>query len=191
MTIINIILGSGITVALCGLFLYLGQYKEKILNNKEKILSFENGLKKLSDELKNLNSLFAQLITHLKGKDLISENVAFKTASPLTLTETGRGILQKTHFEDFFKANKEYLFSSIEEQNPKFPFDVQRAAESLMLSLDIDKTSNVEYIKDYVYQKGEFLQVVLLAFAIEIRDRYLKERFKPSPSSPSSQSPHQ
>lgn len=48
-----------------------------------------------------------------------------------------------------------------------------------MLYLDIDKIPKIEYAKNFAYQVGCPLSDILFAYSIEIRDRYLTEKFAP------------
>ncbi|RKY42382.1 MAG: hypothetical protein DRP85_03020 [Candidatus Makaraimicrobium thalassicum] len=66
-------------------------------------------------------------------EDILNEQVYVSAKSPLSLTEEGKKMLSKSHFEEFFSENKQYFFSTIERKNPKTPFDIEAAAKHLML----------------------------------------------------------
>ena len=116
----------------------------------------------------------------LLDKGFFSEQVYTSSASPLNLTPAGRKILEDSEFEEFFKANKQLFFLSITRKNPQSPFDVEKATKELMLYLNTEKIPKIELVENYAYREGRAILDVFSVYAIEIRDRYLKEIYYPS-----------
>jgi hypothetical protein len=105
----------------------------------------------------------------------IDAHIYVSSGSPLHLTETGRKMLADSGFEEFYNANKEYLFSYITSQKPKSPADVETTAKDAMFYLNPKTTPKMELIENFAYNNGKPTADVLFAYSIEVRDRYLKE----------------
>lgn len=97
------------------------------------------------------------------------------SSSPCKITPEGEQVLEDSHFEEFFKANKENFFAQISLRGPKTEARVEAAARELMLYLDIEKTPKAELVENFAYNIGTPLPVILFVYAIEIRNRYLAE----------------
>lgn len=97
--------------------------------------------------------------------------------SPVRLTQAGKQMLIDSQFEDFYIINKKMFFDYIAAQKPKTKSEVESAARSLMLYLDQAKTPNIELVEKFSYNEGKSIPSILYAYSIEIRDRYLKEKF--------------
>lgn len=108
-------------------------------------------------------------------KKIFTEQVYVSSESPVQLTDAGRQMLKDSGFDEFFNANKENFYKEINSKKPKTPFEVERTARELMMYLNLDNTPKSELAKNFSYNTGRAIGDILLAYSIEIRDRYLKE----------------
>ena len=110
----------------------------------------------------------------------VGESVYVSAQSPVKLTDAGKKMLEASKFEEFFTANKNVFFENIAAERPKTESEVEAAARSTMLYLDTKTTPKMELVEDFAYSIGKPVADILFAYSIEIRDRYLKERFQRS-----------
>ena len=113
----------------------------------------------------------------LLEKGLFNDHIYVSNASPAKLTEVGRAMLKESGFEEFFDANKKLFFTYIDIKKPKTPFDVEKTAKDFVLYVDLDKMKKSELVENFSYNAGRSIADILYAYSIEIRDRYLSERF--------------
>lgn len=116
------------------------------------------------------------MISYVLFKAGLSKTELYISASsPRKITPEGRQILEDSHFDEFFDANKKNFFAQISLKGPKTEARVEAAARELMLYLDIEATPKGCLVENFAYEIGTPLPVILFVYAIEIRDRYLAE----------------
>jgi len=106
---------------------------------------------------------------------IFKKEIYISNTSPLSLTGEGKKMLKESGFDEFFQANKKTFYTYITSHKPLSPYDVDRAARMLAFDLDFNEMKKTESVKDFAYNAGRPIMDILYAYAIEIRDRYLKE----------------
>lgn len=159
---IAIIFSSGIisllTTLLINLFL-LGSYKNKV--------------DRAERDIQDLNRL-AREVSEIKGgldRDRVHSGLV-KKKSPLTITDKGFQALSESGALEYISANKTKWIQTIEDQNPKTPYDIQELSKVL-----IEKQKNTDDfipIKNYVYAQGIPLEDMIITMTVYLRDLILK-----------------
>jgi hypothetical protein len=97
------------------------------------------------------------------------------SSSPLHPTEYGFKLLKESGMEKIIHENREKLFQELKAALGKNPtsYDVQEKSIGIMLS-NKDK-SLFNPIKEYVFERGINIDVILRLGGLILRDEYLKE----------------
>ena len=153
----------------------------KCESHESEIKIIQSNLKEMRDDIITIKNILV-----FKYKN-VSDMFSLKN-SPRRLNDNGKKVYADIDGESFLSANKDFLFSKIDETNPKAALDVENAAYFVL----IDNTENdiFKRLKDFVYksptytlkgEKGEdkpydlSLQDVCFILSLPLRDMYLKE----------------
>lgn len=96
-----------------------------------------------------------------------------QTFSPYTLTEKGRAFVVELGFDKVFDENKEEFFKLIDNEKPKFKYDVENAAIKSMYS-SYEKPF-MSFLKVFFYNNpNRRLENVAPTLGVYVRDMYLQ-----------------
>ena len=159
MTFINIIVAIGVPAIVVAL-IYIGR-KLQILDDLQKTINkMKLNLKVIGDFLTRNHSEFNP--NELQGY------------SPLRLTEEGKRFIHNIGFTTIFNKHKGEFFDCIENEQPKFKYDVEAAAIKSIYTLS-DKDF-MAFLKEYFYNNPtRNLGNTAPTFGVYVRDKYLEE----------------
>lgn len=97
-----------------------------------------------------------------------------QTLSPLQLTEGGKEFIESVGFDKVFAEHKEKFFQFINQEAPKFKYDVELAAIKSIIAFSQEPF--MDFLKIYFYNNpNRSLDNVSPTLGIYIRDFYLLE----------------
>lgn len=160
---LSFFIGSGVLIFVARLIFTSGKYCKTI-----DALEKENT--EINRKIDTLILSFNRLISKLEGVKNLSglDDIYFKTSSPKNLTEVGIKMLNESGLKDFIDANKDELIKKVESNKPQTNYDIEQSAINAMLPLAGDTRLNK--IKEYVFQNGKDLTMMLIASGIYLRD---------------------
>jgi len=127
---------------------------------------------------------------HHRGKGLT------KSKSPISLTERGYDLLQKSGGQAWISQYRDELIKAIQQKNPLSAYDVQEYAKEVLKSLVTMSDPRLKPLKDYAYAQGIELDDIITVMGIHLRDEAMplfptyKVADIPDGSSPSPATPH-
>jgi hypothetical protein len=166
---LSFFIGSGVLIYVFRLIFSSGKYCKTI----------EALEKEGSESSKKLDSLilsFNRLISKLENIKNISGlgDIYFKTASPNTLTEIGVKMLNDSGLRNFIDTNKTELIKKAKEHKSPTNYDIEQISRDIMLSLRDDPRINTT--KEYAFQNGKDLTLMLMASGLYLRDLVISEQ---------------
>jgi len=167
---LSFFLGTGFLIFLCRIIFFSGKYCKSIDYLDKSIDSLNKENSEINKKIDTLINCFNRLTAKLENVKGIAglNDVYFKSASPLSLTPVGKTMLQESGLKDFIDANKDELIKNVESQKPQTNYDAEAISRSVMLSLSDDPRLNT--VKDYAFQNGKDLTMMLMAGGIYLRD---------------------
>ncbi len=102
------------------------------------------------------------------------DSTELQTFSPYTLTEKGRRFITALGFDKVFAENKEEFYRFIENEKPKYKYDVENASiKSIYAGHD---KPFMAFLKVYFYNHPErSLENVAPTLGVYVRDKYLAD----------------
>lgn len=95
--------------------------------------------------------------------------------SPLKVTEYGKKLLDESGFYAILKKHKKELVNSVKLKDPKTNYDIQQCSTALIQDL-LDRDSDiVRPLKDYAYNNGLSVKLIVPPAGIALRDEVMKE----------------
>ena len=133
---------------------------------------------------RTLNEICGEFPKIRRALDLISqklcelghfkEQVYISTASPKKITEVGMHMLVESKLKELIDKNKDEFIKKIEARKPSTDYDIEQLAIDIMMSLSEDP--RMEPTKQYAFQNGKDLNLMLLASGIYLRDITLQKK---------------
>lgn len=179
---------SGLVVV-GGWLLVLGRKFQTLDDVKKKITNLEAVDRKLDilDHVKNkVDSIekfsqsaanaIVEIQTHLGSRGYnINQKLAITSASPTRLTDYGDQLMEESGFRKIMGEHRRFLIDLVKGKNPNTNYDIQEY--SLQVLKDIIASNNEIFypLKNYAYQKGLLLDIILQAAAIVLRDAVMEE----------------
>ncbi|MEA1937051.1 MAG: hypothetical protein U9N04_02985 [Patescibacteria group bacterium] len=152
-------IGPAVFIGLAGWFLY------KSL--KDQIKDLDEDVKKLSEKVISIDNR----VYYMEGR--LEENY-IKSASPMTLTEKGTEVLIESKAKEIVKMHKQEILNKIlADPKPMNAYDAQEKTKEIIREMKDD--SMFLSIKEYAFQKGINLYVILDIIAIYFRKFVLEE----------------
>ncbi|MFA6408668.1 MAG: hypothetical protein WCW01_00580 [Gammaproteobacteria bacterium] len=144
--------------------LFLGKYKQKVDTHEKSLEKHDNRIIELSDRISKVEGGLDRDRAH---SDYIQKK------SPLGLTEKGKALLLDSTGKDYVDKHKAQLIESIKSTNPRTAYDVQELSKKV-----IQKESNTDDfspLKNYIFNQGLDLNLLIDILGIYLRDIALKE----------------
>ena len=115
------------TLAMCFLLFYkLGMFKKIFLNQDKRIEAIEGIKKAVIESATKLDLIYQNT----------NPNALIKSHSPISLTESGREIVQEIDAEKIFESHQVQLIGMIEDQGQKNAYDIQEHSFSVAKNRD-------------------------------------------------------
>ena len=95
--------------------------------------------------------------------------------SPLHVTEYGDTLLRESGFYDVLQANREHLVRLVKDSNPKTNYDIQQNSIEIIKGLFESDDEMALPLKEYAFNTGTTLEVLVQPAGITLRDEVMKE----------------
>lgn len=166
--ILKVLIGIGIP-SLIGASIYIGR-KLQILDEIEK--DIEQDIKPpLKEVERRVAILWAERLFIKKGLNQLGQ-----ANSPLVPNEKGWQVLEKSGWNVVYPQLKQKIFAEMDKQPPNNLYDVERAAQKVLM-LDLRDIDEIIPLKNYAVNHPDMpLDVVLGVASWIVRDDYAKER---------------
>jgi transcription initiation factor TFIIIB Brf1 subunit/transcription initiation factor TFIIB len=145
-------------------------------------LQILDDLKEKTNRIESFSQVAANAIveiqTQLAGRGfVVNQKLAYTPGSPLQLTEFGKTIIKESGFETVItdQTKRTYLINLVRAKNPQTNYDIQQFSMGVMKELADRNDANAVRLKEYAYQKGLPLEIVVNAAGIVLRDEVMKE----------------
>lgn len=170
------LLGSG---GLVGLLVWLwkgGKFFGRLEEQMKVLPKLDARSQRLETHLSQVTNSIVEIQTLLGGRGFtISQRLVITSASPTRLTEYGEQMMQDTGLYRIVEDNKGFLIDLIKGRNPKTNYDIQEFSFAVLKELAVNNNQIIFPLKNYAYQKGLVLDIVLQAAGIVLRDTVMQE----------------
>ncbi len=139
---------------------------------QERVKTLESKVKTLEDDLKQTRDKTIACETRLEersGRGLV------KSKSPVSLTEKGLDLLQKSGGQEWIISNRIELIAAIKEKKPTSAYDVQEFSKIVLKEIVEKNDPRLKPLKDYAYAKGIPFDDIVLVMSIQLRDESMPE----------------
>lgn len=139
---------------------------QRIEGKVDKIESFTKG---------SANSI-VEIQTLLAGKGFtINQRLAYTSGSPIKLTEYGETIMKESGFYDILRNNHKFFVDLVKSKNPQTNYDIQEFSVSVLKDLVNSNNPIIISLKNYSFNKGLLLEIIINSAGIVLRDEVMKE----------------
>lgn len=166
----QIVIIIGVPAIIAGL-IYIGKKLQILEDLKEESKSIESFSKCATGAI-------IEMQTHLAGKGfLINQKLAYTAGSPLKLTEFGETMMQESGFAKIIsdEEKRKILIDMVKGKNPQNNYDIQEFSMKTMAELAEKNNPVAVPLKEYAYEKGLPLELILNSAGIVLRDEVMKE----------------
>ncbi len=146
--------------------------------------------KKVNTKLNKLNNshltpiklAITEMQTHMRiGGTDIQHNLTEVANSPIQPTKFGQELLKKSGLEEFIKTKKTILIKKLDVKLTKdskayTDYDVQE--QSINLMIELKDTSLLNNVKNYAFENGIRVEILLRLGGFMLRDIFLKNKNK-------------
>ena len=181
-TVISGIVGGLVTFA--GWFLTMGRKFQVLDDVSQGIKDLKSDIKDVTGEIKNLekslnvsNAAIIELQTLLADKGFnVRQHIIFTSHSPIQLTDYGQQLIRESGFSGIMQDEEKvrYLVSLVKAKNPQTNYDIQESAMKVMQELAGSNDPLVVPLKNYAYENGLALDLILKSAGIILRDEVMK-----------------
>lgn len=124
----------------------------------------------------NAATSIVEIQTLLGGKGFtINQKLAYSPGSPLKLTEYGETLMKESGFYDTLAKNHKFFVDLVKSKNPQTNYDIQELSTVVLKELINANNSLVVPLKNYSYNKGLPLEIIINSAGIVLRDEVIKE----------------
>lgn len=183
-------------VALIGWSLTVGRKLQVLDDLKENFKDIKSDIKNLDyevkgemkevkEEIRSLEKSFnistgaiVEMQTLLAGKGFtIRQQLIFTSRSPIELTEFGEDLMKNSGFYEMIKDPEKvkYLIGLVKAKNPQTNYDIQETAMKVMQELAENNDPIAVPLKNYAYNKGLVLDLLVKSAGLVLRDEVMKE----------------
>ncbi len=176
-------------VVVAGWVFVVGKKFQVLDDLKDNFKDIKSDIKNLDKEVKseikslerNLNvstNAIVEMQSLLSGKGFtIRQQLAYTASSPIKLTEFGEELMKDSGFVEIIKnpEKKDYLIKFVRAKNPQTNYDIQEFSMAVMKELANNNDTIAVPLKNYAYNKGLTLDLILNSAGIVLRDEVMKE----------------
>lgn len=116
-------------------------------------VAHDGQINNIAKDIKDLSKSVNEVRGFLAAKSQKGVNIFSGKNSPRTLNDFGRRLYEDADGERFLNANKEMLFSKMDERNPQTALDVEMYANEILLVCSMDPVFND--IKNFIYNSPD------------------------------------
>ena len=125
---------------------------------------------------KAASNSIVEIQTLLGGKGfVINQKLAYAPGSPLKLTEYGETLMKESGFYEILKNNSAFFVNLVKAKNPQTNYDIQECSMAILKELAHKNNELVIPLKNYSFNKGLSLEIILNSAGIVLRDEVMKE----------------
>jgi len=150
--------------------------KRAISGLEETDKRIESKVDKIESFTKNASNSIVEIQTLMSGKGFtINQRLAYTSGSPIKLTEYGETIMKESGFYDILIKNHKFLVDSVKSKNPQTNYDIQEFSMLVIKELVNANNPNLISLKNYSFDKGLPLEIIINSAGIVLRDEVMKE----------------
>lgn len=169
---LSILVGLLGTGGLVGLLIWLWKSGKFFGKLEEKL----GVISKLENHFNQITNAIVEIQTHLTSRGYtINQRIVLTSSSPTRLTDYGEQLMQETGFYKIAETNQRILTDLVRAKNPKTNYDIQESSLQTLKDLAVSNNPILDPLKNYAFQKGLVLDVILQAAAIVLRDIVMQE----------------
>lgn len=176
LTLITAIIGGLVVVG--GWLLIIGRKFQILDDVKEKVDELKKEVGNIEGFSRSAANAIVEIQTHLTGKGfVINQRLAYVSKSPIRLTDYGETMMRESGFYDALKdeANKKTLIDLVRAKKPQTNYDIQQFSTDVIQEA-VEKNHPIAIkLKNYTYEKGLPLEIVVNSAGIVLRDEVMKE----------------
>lgn len=118
-----------------------------------------------------------EIQTLLGGRGFtINQKLAYAPGSPIKLTEYGENLMKESNFYDTLGKDKKGFVDLVIAKNPQSNYDIQEFSRKVLKELSDSNSPLISSLKNYAYNKGLPLEILLNSAGIVLRDEVMKTK---------------
>ncbi len=158
-------------------FSIIGWLIKRAINNLEKTDErIEGKVDKIESFTRVAANSIVEMQTLMSGQGYtIAQKLAYTPGSPLKLTDYGETLMKESGFYEILKNNRPTLIDLVKNRNPQTNYDIQENSMAVLKELAKSNNKLVAPLKNYAFNKGLNLEILLNSAGIVLRDEVIKE----------------
>ena len=154
----------------------IGWLLKKAINGLE---ITDQRIEKKVDKIESFSQVAASSIveiqTLLTGRGFtVNQRLAYAPGSPTKLTDYGETLMQESGFYEILKNNSAFFVNLVKEKNPSTNYDIQELSRKVLKELTDTNNTLILPLKNYAYNKGLPLEILVNTAGIVLRDEVMK-----------------
>lgn len=121
-------------------------------------------------------SSIVEIQTLLTGRGFtVSQRLAYAPGSPTRLTDYGETLMKDSGFYEILKNNSAFFVDLVKSKNPSTNYDIQELSRKVLKELTDSNNTLILPLKNYAYNKGLPLEILINTAGIVLRDEVMKD----------------
>ena len=150
--------------------------KRAIENLEKTDQRIETKVDKIESFTKSSANSIVEIQTLLAGKGYtIQQRLAYTSGSPLKLTDYGETMMKESGFHENLIKNKKFFVDLVRNKKPLTNYDIQDYSMLVLKELASQNNPIVIPLKNYAFDNGLPLEIILNSAGIVLRDEVMKE----------------
>lgn len=150
--------------------------KNALSNLQSSDSRLEAKIDKIESFTKAAANSIVEIQTLLGGRGFtINQKLAYAPGSPLKLTEYGETLMKESGFYITLQDNRRFFVDLVKSKNPQTNYDIQECSMKILKELAGANNSLLIPLKNYAFNKGLPLEILLNSAGILLRDEVMKE----------------
>ena len=166
MTVEQFLFNIGTPILLSLLFGGAGAYIG-FVRLQERVKTLEGKVKEHGEDGKKMSEKVVECCTRIDER---GNKGLTKSRSPISLTERGYDLLQKSGGQAWISQYRDELIKAIQQKNPQSAYDVQEYAKEVLKGFVALNDTRLKPLKDFAYSEGIELDDILTVMGIHLRD---------------------
>ena len=134
-----------------------------------KVDRLEEDAKDIKKDLKEIRDKVIACETSLKEREPLT-----KRKSPVSLTDSGKKLLNNSKADKFIDENFDDLYKKIEDKKPKTAYDIQELSKEVLK--EIKNEDKFIVLKDFAFKEGIEIDDIILVASFYLRDKVLEKK---------------
>lgn len=120
-------------------------------------------------------SSIVEIQTLLTGRGFtVNQRLAYAPGSPTMLTDYGETLMKDSGFYEVLKKNSVFFVDLVKRKNPSTNYDIQEFSRKVLKELTDLNNPLILQLKNYAYNKGLPLEILINTAGIVLRDEVMK-----------------